>query len=292
MLRKLFNFLKQLFSKTENAETGVIDSGETTTIDVVDVVDDMESGETISAATSVDVSGQTDGLDSAESVESGYVSHFKILVDNGHGVETPGKRSPWSAHKVKPEIEFFEYKWNREIAKPIVEELRKRGYDAELIVTEERDISLTERANRVNKICKEVGTNNVILLSVHANAAGRGDKWMTARGWCAFTTKGKTKSDEFAEFLYDEAEKNFKGHTIRKDKSDGDRDWEANFTIIFKSVCPAVLTENFFYDNVDDVNYILSEEGRAAVIKTHVDGIINYIKHVEDERRKQGYHQA
>ena len=292
MLRKLFNFLKQLFSKTENAETGVVDSGETTTIDVVDVVDDMESGETISAATSVDVSDQTDGLDAAENVESGYVSQFKILVDNAHGIETSGKRSPWSAHKVKPEIEFFEYKWNREIAKPIVEELRKRGYDAELIVTEERDISLTERANRVNKICKEVGTSNVIFLSIHANAAGHGDKWMTARGWCAYTTKGKTKSDEFAEFLYDEAEKNFKGHTIRKDKSDGDRDWEANFTVIFKSLCPAVLTENFFYDNVDDVNYILSEEGRAAVIKTHVDGTINYIKHVEDERRKQGYHQA
>ena len=41
---------------------------------------------------------------------------------------------------------------------------------------------------------------------------------------------------------------------------------------------PAVLTENFFYDNEDDVKYILSEEGRKAVIKTHIDGITNYIK--------------
>jgi N-acetylmuramoyl-L-alanine amidase len=180
--------------------------------------------------------------------------------------------------KAKPEIEFYEYKWNREIAKPIVDELVRRGYDAELLVKEENDISLTERTNRVNAFCKKLGTANCLLVSIHSNAAGNGSEWMKAKGWSAYTTKGTTKSDRLAEALYDEAEKNFKGRTIRKDMSDGDRDWEANFTIIYKSLCPAVLTENFFYDNIDDVMYILSEEGRKAVIKTHVDGIINYIK--------------
>ena len=54
------------------------------------------------------------------------------------------------------QIEFYEYKWNREIASEIVSQLQKKGYDARLIVTEINDISLPERANRVNKICKEV----------------------------------------------------------------------------------------------------------------------------------------
>ena len=31
-------------------------------------------------------------------------------------------------------------------------------------------------------------------------------------------------------------------------------------------------------EGVDDVKYILSDEGREAVIKTHVEGITNYIK--------------
>ena len=101
---------------------------------------------------------------------------------------------------------------------------------------------------------------------------------MTAKGWSAFTTKGNTKSDIIAEYLYTEAEKNFVGRKIRTDKSDGDKDWEINFYICKKTKCPAVLTENFFYDNEDDVKYILSEEGRKAVIKTHIDGITNYIK--------------
>jgi N-acetylmuramoyl-L-alanine amidase len=214
------------------------------------------------------------------------------LIDNGHGNNTAGKRSPWSANKVAPEIEFYEYKWNREIAKPVVDELCCRGYLAQLLVPEEADVPLSTRVERVNNICKEVGKDNVVLVSVHSDAAGNGSKWMDGKGWSAFTTKGKTKSDTFAEFLYDEAEKNFKGRKIRRDTSDGDRDWEANFTIIYKTLCPAVLTENFFYDNIDDVQYILSSEGRAAVIKTHVDGIINYVNYLEDERHKQGYYQT
>ena len=204
--------------------------------------------------------------------------NVKILIDNGHGNNTSGKRSPYSQNKVSPNINFYEYKWNREIAKIIVDDLKEMGYNADLLVTEDIDISLTERTNRVNTVCAEYGSGNVILISVHANAAGNGEKWMTAKGWSAFTTKGNTKSDTIAEYLYTEAEKNFVGRKIRTDKSDGDKDWETNFYICQKTKCPAVLTENFFYDNEDDVKYILSEEGRKAVIKTHIDGITNYIK--------------
>lgn len=202
----------------------------------------------------------------------------KILIDNGHGKNTLGKRSPYSAYGTEPCIEFLEYKWNREIANVVVVQLQEMGYNAELLVPEIEDISLSERAKRVNKICDEYGTSNVILISIHANAAGNGDKWLNAKGWSAYTTRGNTKSDTIAEYFYDEAEKNFVGRKIRVDMSDGDRDWESNFYICQKSKCPAVLTENFFYDNIDDVNYILSDEGRDAVIKTHVNAIINYIK--------------
>ena len=60
--------------------------------------------------------------------------------------------------------------------------------------------------------------------------------------------------------------------------SDGDKDWESNFYIIKNTKCPAVLTENFFYDNVDDVKYILSDEGKEKIVNTHVDALIKYIK--------------
>ena len=216
-------------------------------------------------------------LEAPKVIEPQY-PNVKILVDNGHGNNTEGKRSPYSLCKVEPAIDYYEYKWNREIAKPIVDGLKELGYNADLLVPEDIDVSLTERANRVNEVCEEYGSGNVILISIHANASGNGQKWMAAKGWSAYTTRGTTKSDTIAEYLYAEAEKNFVGRKIRTDKSDGDKDWEANFYICRKSKCTAVLTENFFYDNVDDIKYILSEEGRQAVIKTHIDGITNYIK--------------
>lgn len=206
--------------------------------------------------------------------------NIKILIDNGHGKNTNGKRSPYSANKVEPKIDFFEYKWNREISELIINELASLGYNVENLTPETIDISLTERVARVNKFCDEYGKSNVILVSVHSNAAGDGSKWMSAKGWSAYTSKSQTNSDKLADYLYTEAEKNFPDRKIRTDYQDGDKDWEENFYICQKTKCIAVLTENFFYDNIDDVKYILSEEGKCAIVKTHVDGIRNYIKNV------------
>lgn len=192
-----------------------------------------------------------------------------ILIDNGHGIDTSGKRSPDGTLR--------EWRFNRDIAEDIVLTLKSLGYDARRIVVEDNDISLGERVRRINKICDKEGVKNVILISIHGNACGHGE-WMEGTGWECYTTRGKTKSDTLAECLYKRAEKNFKGKKIRKDLKDGDSDKEADFYIIAKSKCPAVLTENFFYDNRNDIEYMLSEEGRHMIVRTHVEGIIDYIQ--------------
>ena len=130
----------------------------------------------------------------------------------------------------------------------------------------------------MNEICGRLGVSNVILISIHCNAAGNGGDWGQARGWAAYTSKGKTKADKLAECLYNAASCHLTGQKLRKDYSDGDSDWEENFYILKKTKCPAVLTENFFQDNKDDVNYMLSSDGKQNIINTHVDGIIQYIE--------------
>lgn len=197
---------------------------------------------------------------------------MKILIDNGHGENTPGKRSPDGL--------FREYKYVREIAEELERELIAKGYDAERIVKETVDVPLSERSRRINEICGRLGTANVILVSIHCNAAGNGQEWKNARGWAAYTSKGNTKADKLADFLYKAAENNFPGKTIRKDFQDGDPDWEENFHMLAKTKCPAVLTENFFMDNQKDVSYLLSLEGRTSIVRAHIEGIINYIKSV------------
>ena len=206
-----------------------------------------------------------------------------ILVDFGHGNNTQGKQSPVldSSFKIGNEFtegnRFKEWKYNRVIGNMVVDKLKSTGYDARPVVTEDKDISLSERVKRINSICSKYGAANVLLVSVHANAVGDSSKWMNGQGWEAYSTKGKTKSDILAECLYKRAEKNCKGKKIRKDLTDGDSDKEANFYIILNAKCPAVLTENFFYDNKDDLKYMTSEEGIHAVVRTHVEGIIDYL---------------
>ena len=60
-------------------------------------------------------------------------------------------------------------------------------------------------------------------------------------------TAGKRSPDGLAECLCEAAIKNFTGRRIRTDFSDGDSDWEEQFYILRKSMCAAVLTENFLW---------------------------------------------
>lgn len=195
---------------------------------------------------------------------------MKILIDAGHGIDTPGKRSPDGA--------FREYLWNREIADLVLEDLSFKRYDVSLVVTETNDISLKTRVNRVNAVCSQIGTENVILVSIHSNAAGNGKNWMNAKGWSCYTTKGNTKSDILAELLYDSFEMSFPDRKIRKDMQDGDRDWEENFYIIQKSKCPAVLIENFFYDNKEECHWLLQEAVKVRIAMAIVQGIKDYVR--------------
>lgn len=132
---------------------------------------------------------------------------MKILLDNGHGIETPGKRSPDGL--------FLEYQYNRLIASRVTAKLLDCGYDARLIVPETSDISLAERCRRVNAVCDEVGASNVLLVSIHVNASGSDGKWHSASGWSAFTTPGITHADMLAFDLYEAARKYLVGQKIR-----------------------------------------------------------------------------
>ena len=194
---------------------------------------------------------------------------MRILLENGHGIDTPGKRSP-DGH-------FREYAYNRYLAFRIREQLLALGLDVQLLVPEREDISLQERCRRVNKICQQLGADQVLLISIHVNAAGNGKEWKDARGWCCFTTAGETTADALATCLYEAAQTQLPGHRIRKDTTDGDPDLEKDFYILRHTLCPAVLTENLFMDNQEDVAFLESRKGALALVKLHVDGILKYL---------------
>lgn len=196
---------------------------------------------------------------------------MKILIDNGHGIDTPGKQSPDGF--------FREYAYTRFLASNIQERLLALNLDARLLVPELEDISLKERCRRVNAICKEFGNDQVFLISLHVNAAGNGREWLNARGWSCYTTRGQTAADSLASCLYESAKVHLPDMRLRTDNTDGDPDIESNFYILRHTSCPAVLTENLFMDNREDVAFLESEEGTKAIINLHVEGIFRYLQH-------------
>lgn len=74
---------------------------------------------------------------------------MKILLDNGHGQDTPGKRSPDGF--------FREYAYTRFLASQILKQLFALGLDAQLLVPEMEDISLPERCRRVTPFVRNSG---------------------------------------------------------------------------------------------------------------------------------------
>ena len=194
---------------------------------------------------------------------------MKILLDNGHGIETPGKRSP--------DGKFLEYKYNRIIASRVTANLVDCGYDASLLVPEISDIPLAERCRRVNAVCDEVGAANVILVSIHVNALGSDGKWHSASGWSVYTTPGITRADLLAYDLYEAAKKYLVGQKIRLFNGPKEPDFESNLYLLKHTKCAAVLTENMFQDCLSDVAFLQSHSGMEAITMLHVEGVREYL---------------
>ena len=89
-----------------------------------------------------------------------------VIIDNGHGEDTAGKRSP--------DGRLREYAYAREIAKRLQCALcHELGAGHVFLLTPEtNDISLKERCQRANNLCKAHGASNALLVSIHNNAAG------------------------------------------------------------------------------------------------------------------------
>jgi N-acetylmuramoyl-L-alanine amidase len=194
---------------------------------------------------------------------------MKILIDNGHGSNTVGKRSP--------DGRLMEWRYAREIARGIVNALRTRGYDAMLLTPEETDVSLSNRVLRANQETRRAGgAGKCVLVSIHCNAAGKDGRWHAARGWGAYVgLKASKRSKLLAKLLASEAEQC--GLRVRK-PSPEQPFWTQNLAVCRDTLCPAVLTENLFQDNREDVAYLLSGEGRATIIRLHVEAIERYIR--------------
>lgn len=205
-------------------------------------------------------------------------SKIVVLLDNGHGKNTPGKRSP----KLENGKQLFEWSYVREIVDGIAKKLQEEGINYYLVHPEYDEIGSqsndliirTTRANAYHNKAKKEGKTTV-FISVHVNASGISNGWNKASGWTVhIANQCSDKSLKLAQLLYAEAEKlGLKGNrSVPKEHA-----WRNDFWVVRKTNMPAVLTENLFMDNKEEVEYLLSEEGKKTIINLHVEGIKRYI---------------
>ena len=193
-----------------------------------------------------------------------------VILDNGHGNNTPGKCSP--------DKSLYEWQWTREIVAMLCERLYGLEHvQTVILVPEEYDVPLKERVRRVNTIYHDAKIENkeVLLISVHINAAGHGT-WKNASGWSVWVANNASeKSKQFAQIAYREAVSlGLQGNRVAPKENY----WTSNFYILKNTPCPAVLTENLFQDNHEDVAFLKSDEGKSMIVDLHFNAIKKYLE--------------
>jgi N-acetylmuramoyl-L-alanine amidase len=151
---------------------------------------------------------------------------MKIMLDAGHGPETPGKRTP--------DGKMREFEFNQAVVLQIKEELHECGLIVILSHIGTSDVPLNERTALANRLKVDA------FVSVHANAFGY--SWNEVSGIETFTyTKPSEDSKILAKFIQDSL------CSITKRNNRGVK--QANFAVLRDTKMPAVLVECGFMTN-------------------------------------------
>jgi N-acetylmuramoyl-L-alanine amidase len=198
-------------------------------------------------------------------------SNYTWCLDNGHGgmiagvYQTKGKRSP----EVPPGV--YEGEFNRDIVKRVMGLCQRAGIDAVDIVPEQSCVTLAERVRRANAVHRK--KNNVLFISVHANAFG--NTWNPAQGVSVFCQPGTTARLKESRRLAGMLQERLVARTGCVDR--GVR--EGNLFVLRKTVMPAILSENGFMTNPEEARRLASDEFRDLAASAHFD----FIQAVEKE---------
>ncbi len=185
---------------------------------------------------------------------------FKIALDAGHGLYTPGKR----CLKALDKNETREWFLNDRICDKIEKKLS--AYSGYMLIrvddtTGITDVSLANRVAKANKYGAD------FYLSVHHNAGINGKSGGGAIVMVG--TLASQKSKEYQKIIYDD----FIRHTgLKGNRTDPMP--EASLYVCNKTKMPAVLIECGFMDSPTDVPIILTEDFAEKSAEALVESLV------------------
>ena len=227
-----------------------------------------------------------------------------VILDAGHGCDTPGKRSPvWADGR-----QLLEWELNRDLARRTQALLADSGADVRLLVPEDDDIPLRIRLQRATTLCNEHRARGGIfalrlLVSIHANASTNGsqqckaplatpchdcnepcDLRHTPRGWECFANGARASSQQLGELFLRRAMRLLPSDIpVRASHGDLRTHPEGHvkaeqFYMLKQPPCVTLLTENLFMDNYADCSLLLSAGGRELLAQLHAEAINEYLE--------------
>lgn len=184
---------------------------------------------------------------------------MKIILDAGHGLNTPGKRTPDDSMR--------EFEFNSDVA-AIAKELLE-AYDLQIRFAHDPsgkvDISLSDRCKKANTWKADV------YISIHANAAGSGSGWSSAEG---IETYVYTNASCEALTLAANIQNQLIRETCRKNRGVK----RANFQVLRETKMPAILVECGFMTNEEEAVLLKSDDYRRKCAEAIVKGIVETYK--------------
>lgn len=175
----------------------------------------------------------------------------KIGIDDGHGYETSGKRTPDG---------YRENYFNEKVKKFLIPALKRNGFSYVDCSPMTSDNSLADRCNRANNAKAD------IFVSIHANAYGSG--WNSAEGVETYHFPNSGNGQRLASLIQSEL---LQG---TKQKNRGVK--SANFYVLKHTAMPAVLVEAAFMTNKEEANLLKSEKFQKETAEDICRGICKY----------------
>jgi N-acetylmuramoyl-L-alanine amidase len=184
---------------------------------------------------------------------------MKIMLDAGHGLNTPGKRTPDGMR---------EFEFNSAVAN-FARELLLQYEDVHVIFSHDStgkvDVPLEERK------AKALKENVDAVISIHANAYG--DNWNDANGIETFISEDRMPFTEL------ELASHIQNHLIRETgrKNRGVKRGNLYMTKVSNKI-PSVLVECGFMTNKEESLLLKTDDYRQKVAQAIVNGLVEQFK--------------
>ena len=188
-----------------------------------------------------------------------------IALDNGHGIRTPGKRTPkWTdgTKSLYTKNDFMhEWEFNRGVVKRLKVELERNGFRVLEVSPTDIDTSIIRRTRAANLAKAD------IYVSVHANALG--NVWNEKVNGIETLTSGKGESIGLGKIL----QKHMVWASGLRDRGLKDGSW---LGVVKGTHMPAVLVECGFMDNPAEAKMLNMAEYRQQMAVALCKGICEY----------------